>query len=154
MLKDSLEKQASVYPTQPMPRFSVHLRSSEGAGPHPWNVPTPQMGKRALEVQQQEPLAPARRLPPPLDSSRVLVTSQTRRGVSTALLPWFYRCWLLGTTVILSLALLPAFLYGTLPHTACICADGHREEHCRALAGKRCDKSSAVSAPCSCCRAR
>src|SRR2546421_4704837 len=106
MLKDSLEKQASVYPTQPMPRFSVHLRSSEGAGPHPWNVPTLQMGKRALEVQQQEPLAPARKLPPPLDSSRVLVTSQTRRGVSTALLPWFYRCWLLGTTVILSLALL------------------------------------------------
>lgn len=55
---------------------------------------------------------------------------------------------------LLSLALLPAFLYGTLPHTACICADGHREEHCRALAGQRCDKTSATSAPCTCCKAR
>src|SRR5438105_15738154 len=55
---------------------------------------------------------------------------------------------------IVSLALLPAFLYAALPHTACICADGHREEHCRALAGKRCDKASAASAPCSCCKAR
>ena len=106
MRRDSLEQQASVYPTQPMPRCSVHLRPSEGAGPQSWNVPTPQMGKRAFVVQQPEPLAPARRLPPPLDSGRVLVTSQTRRGASTVLLPWFYRCWLLGTTVILSLLLL------------------------------------------------
>ncbi len=106
MRRDSLEKQASLYPTQPMPRFSVDLRSSEGAGPHPWNVPTPQMGKRAFEVQQQVPLAPARGLPLPLDSSRALVASRARRGVSTALLPWFYRCWLLGATLILSLLLL------------------------------------------------
>ena len=55
---------------------------------------------------------------------------------------------------ILSLALLPAFLYGTLPHTACICADGHREDHCRALAAPRCDKTPAANTQCSCCKAR
>jgi hypothetical protein len=33
---------------------------------------------------------------------------------------------------ILSLVLLPAFLLGTLPQTACICADGHRESFCKA----------------------
>ncbi|MBW8883664.1 MAG: hypothetical protein JF612_02570 [Planctomycetia bacterium] len=41
---------------------------------------------------------------------------------------------------------MPAFLYAALPHTACICADGHREEHCRVLAGQRCDKTPAASA--------
>lgn len=35
---------------------------------------------------------------------------------------------------ILSLVMLPAFFLGTLPHTACICADGHREAFCPATA--------------------
>jgi hypothetical protein len=54
----------------------------------------------------------------------------------------------------LSLALLPAFLYGTLPHTACICADGHREEHCRALSRHTSAPQSAAKSECSCCKAR
>jgi hypothetical protein len=33
---------------------------------------------------------------------------------------------------ILSLVLLPAFFLATLPQTACICADGHRESFCKA----------------------
>jgi len=37
---------------------------------------------------------------------------------------------------ILSLVLLPAFFLGTLPQTACICADGHREASCPATSGR------------------
>jgi hypothetical protein len=55
---------------------------------------------------------------------------------------------------LLSLALLPAFLYGALPHTACICADGHREEHCRALSRHSSAPQSATKSECSCCKAR
>ena len=57
---------------------------------------------------------------------------------------------------ILSLVMLPAFLLGTLPHTACICADGHREPCCRAGA---CMSSASTSSRtaccgCSCCKDR
>jgi|SRR5262245_24155592 len=53
---------------------------------------------------------------------------------------------------LLSLALLPVFLLGTIPNTACICADGHREEHCRALIrGNAAAKSSSKSG-CCCCK--
>jgi len=55
---------------------------------------------------------------------------------------------------LLSLALLPVFLWGTLPHIACICADGHREEHCRALSGQVRALRSATSTKCSCCQSR
>src|ERR1700694_516407 len=93
-------KQAPEYLTQPTAPLSVQLRPSEGAVLHPQNVLAPQnlltpqnvlapqMGKRAFDVQQQVPLAPARGLPLPLDSSRALVASRARRGVSTILLPW------------------------------------------------------------------
>lgn len=33
-----------------------------------------------------------------------------------------------------ALVLLPAIFFGTLPQTACICADGHREANCPKLA--------------------
>src|SRR6478609_5338551 len=55
---------------------------------------------------------------------------------------------------IFSLALLPAFLCGTLPHTACICADGHREEHCRALSRHTSAPTSAGKLRCNCCKPR
>lgn len=53
-----------------------------------------------------------------------------------------------------SLALLPAFLYGTLPHTACICADGHREEHCRVLSRRESAAKFGAKTHCSCCQVR
>jgi hypothetical protein len=53
-----------------------------------------------------------------------------------------------------SLALLPAFLHGTLPHAACICADGHREEHCRALSRHASASKSAAKSGCMCCKTR
>jgi hypothetical protein len=37
---------------------------------------------------------------------------------------------------LLSLVLLPALVLGTLPQTACLCADGHVEMACRALAAR------------------
>lgn len=66
---------------------------------------------------------------------------------------------------VFSLVLLPAFLLGTLPHTDCICGDGHREPfctpgHCRAClsrssasgaGGHSCCKSHASSEKPSCC---
>jgi hypothetical protein len=51
---------------------------------------------------------------------------------------------------LLSLALLPVFLLGTLPHTACICADGHRESFCRAAICSAIGGGSAMSACCGC----
>src|SRR4051794_28727024 len=36
-----------------------------------------------------------------------------------------------------ALVMLPAFLLGTLPQTACICADGHRQASCPMLAGSK-----------------
>src|SRR5438874_13838811 len=55
---------------------------------------------------------------------------------------------------ILSLVLLPAFFLGTLPHTACICADGHREAFCRATTCRFLAQRSNTDAcgQCSCCK--
>ncbi len=57
---------------------------------------------------------------------------------------------------ILSLVVLPAFFLGTLPHTACICADGHREEFCKAAACRSIASGSSTTAccGCSCCQNR
>ncbi len=57
---------------------------------------------------------------------------------------------------LLSLVMLPAFLLGTLPPSACICADGHYEPFCRvaicrALAS---GSSSTACCGCSCCKGR
>src|SRR4030095_13225105 len=57
---------------------------------------------------------------------------------------------------IVSLLLMPAFLIGTMPHTACICADGHREVVCPAMAGRfTLQRSNAgASSERSCCSAK
>jgi len=58
---------------------------------------------------------------------------------------------------LVSLVLLPAFFLGSLPQTACICADGHREASCpmlrqqQAESARSCCQKSA-SAPKSCCK--
>src|SRR3954469_16386543 len=56
---------------------------------------------------------------------------------------------------LVSLVLLPAFCLGSLPQTACICADGHREASCPMLrqqateAGRACcQKSASVRKTC------
>jgi len=55
---------------------------------------------------------------------------------------------------IISLLLVPSILLGTMSHTVCICADGHREEFCQAVLrgppGKA--SSNAVHGGCSCCK--
>jgi len=55
---------------------------------------------------------------------------------------------------IVSLVLLPAFFLGTMPHTACICADGHREEFCKAALCRAINNGSITSncCGCSCCK--
>jgi hypothetical protein len=55
---------------------------------------------------------------------------------------------------LISLVLLPAFFLGTMPHTACICADGHREEFCKATLCRAIGQGSRVSSccGCSCCK--
>ena len=57
---------------------------------------------------------------------------------------------------LLSLVMLPAFVLTTLPHTACICADGHREEFCRAAACRAINSGDvkSVCCGCSCCKDR
>src|SRR5437773_6441217 len=57
---------------------------------------------------------------------------------------------------ILSLVILPAFFLGTLPHTACICADGHREALCRAGTCRAINSASGATTccGCSCCKNR
>jgi hypothetical protein len=57
---------------------------------------------------------------------------------------------------LLSLVLLPTFFLGTMPHTACICADGHREPFCRAAACSdlASGTSKTPSCGCSCCKDR
>src|SRR5437773_899580 len=57
---------------------------------------------------------------------------------------------------LLSLVMLPAFFLGTLPHTACICADGHREALCRAGACRSINTASGATTccGCSCCKNR
>jgi hypothetical protein len=54
---------------------------------------------------------------------------------------------------LISLVLIPAFSAGTLPHTACICADGHREEHCRAIQPLVVPHGTSA-AKCNCCSSR
>jgi hypothetical protein len=55
---------------------------------------------------------------------------------------------------LLSLVMLPAFFLATLPHTACICGDGHRESRCNASAccAIKQGKSTDVSCGCPCCQ--
>lgn len=54
---------------------------------------------------------------------------------------------------IVSLVLVPAFFLGTMPHTACICADGHREEFCKAALCRAIANGSATHCcGCSCCK--
>lgn len=57
---------------------------------------------------------------------------------------------------ILSLVLLPAFILGTLPHTACICADGHRESSCKVAACRSLASGPRASSccGCDCCKPR
>ena len=50
----------------------------------------------------------------------------------------------------LSLVMLPAFVFATLPHTACICADGHREEFCKAALCAAINSGSSTTACCGC----
>jgi hypothetical protein len=49
-----------------------------------------------------------------------------------------------------SLLLLPAFFFGTMPHTVCICSDGHREEFCKAALCAAISSGSNKSACCGC----
>jgi hypothetical protein len=51
---------------------------------------------------------------------------------------------------ILSLVLLPAFVLGTLPHPACICADGHREPICQASLHSAANRGILATACCGC----
>ncbi|HEX5104011.1 MAG TPA: hypothetical protein VFV87_09390 [Pirellulaceae bacterium] len=55
---------------------------------------------------------------------------------------------------LLSLVMLPAFFLATLPHTACICGDGHRVARCNAVAccAIKAGKSTGVSCGCPCCQ--
>jgi hypothetical protein len=57
---------------------------------------------------------------------------------------------------LVSLVLLPAFFFGTMPHTACICADGHREEFCKAALCRAIGNGSTATTccGCSCCKGR
>src|SRR3954453_21498349 len=50
------------------------------------------------------------------------------------------------------LVMLPAFFFGTLPQTDCICADGHREASCPILAGQKASRAGANSGAASCCQ--
>jgi hypothetical protein len=54
---------------------------------------------------------------------------------------------------LLSLVMLPVFFLATLPHTACICADGHREASCKAWACRAgaSESSKAASRGRGCC---
>ena len=54
---------------------------------------------------------------------------------------------------LLALVMLPAFFLATLPHTFCVCGDGHREVRCNAaacLAIKQGD-ATGVCCGCTCC---
>ena len=54
----------------------------------------------------------------------------------------------------LALVMLPAFFLATLPNTACICGDGHREARCNAAAccAIKQGKSTGVCCGCPCCQ--
>jgi hypothetical protein len=51
---------------------------------------------------------------------------------------------------LLSLVMLPTFFFATLPHTACICADGHREPSCNAAACRGLAQSETAQECCGC----
>ena len=51
---------------------------------------------------------------------------------------------------LLALVMLPAFFLATLPHTACICGDGHREAHCNAAACCAFNHGKTVTSCCGC----
>jgi len=53
---------------------------------------------------------------------------------------------------VLALVMLPAFFFGTLPHTACICADGHREASCPMLARHPSSQTSSACGGPACCQ--
>lgn len=57
---------------------------------------------------------------------------------------------------LLALVMLPAFFLASLPHTACICADGHREPFCQASAchARNSGSSATACCGCSCCQVR
>ena len=57
---------------------------------------------------------------------------------------------------LLALVMLPAFFLASLPHTACICADGHREQFCRAGAchARSSGSNATACCGCSCCQVR
>jgi hypothetical protein len=55
---------------------------------------------------------------------------------------------------LLSLVMVPAVLLGTLPHTACICADGHREEFCQAIVCRNTGTPRLETKNGGCCRAK
>src|SRR6185503_1764666 len=52
-----------------------------------------------------------------------------------------------------SLVLLPAFFFGTLPHTACVCSNGQRASFCPAVAGAFLGQAQGA-AGCDCCKNR
>jgi len=52
---------------------------------------------------------------------------------------------------LLALVLMPALVLGTLPHTACICSDGHREPACQAAARRLLGAKASACDGCSCC---
>jgi hypothetical protein len=55
----------------------------------------------------------------------------------------------------ISLVMLPAFFFGSLPQTACICAGGHREPRCQAMAcGVHRHASSEGNDKRSCCQGK
>ncbi len=55
---------------------------------------------------------------------------------------------------LVALVMLPAFFLASLPHAACICADGQREEFCKAVACRFVKRSTSNNAcrGCSCCQ--
>jgi hypothetical protein len=55
---------------------------------------------------------------------------------------------------LLSLVLVPALFFGTLPQAACICADGHREEYCQAMACRISPAEPQKAEKCGCCQNR
>jgi hypothetical protein len=57
---------------------------------------------------------------------------------------------------LLSLVMLPAFFLATLPHTACICGDGHREGRCNASAccAIKAGKPIGACCGCPCCQSK
>lgn len=51
---------------------------------------------------------------------------------------------------LLALVMLPAFFLATLPHSACICGDGHREAHCNRAVCCALNQGEASTISCGC----